>query len=177
MQPTRSDVEDVDGSDTLEGVGAGRRRERSCFPGEARTARDGAGEVAGRPDAAPRARPDVTRELQGAAALMPELRLMVAVLDQAVQDIRMYGYATDEPGRRAFAAVVGWFASDDACALYSFLNVCHALGIDPAAVRARLPTVPQRPRQASRRVFQDRCGHRYQRAFARSERPFSVVRS
>ena len=71
----------------------------------------------------------------------PALRLMAAVLDQAVQDFRTCAGAGDGAGRRLFKSVSEWFASDDTEAFYSFLNVCLALSMDPEAVRARLRSV------------------------------------
>jgi hypothetical protein len=68
----------------------------------------------------------------------PEIRLLAAVLDQAIQDFCAHRRATDHAGRRLFASVQGWFASGDADFVCSFVNVCQALSMDPEAVRAQL---------------------------------------
>jgi len=84
-----------------------------------------------------------------------ERRLMRAVLSEALNCYR--GAAKDpkfgrEGRRREQKAAIAWFASDDA-RIYGFVGVCHALGLDPGAVRARLPRLAlQRPRLVTRRV-------------------------
>ena len=65
----------------------------------------------------------------------PVLRLMRAVLAQAVQDLCTYAEALDARGRRVFATTAAWFRSDDTGFVYSFLSVCDALALDPDSVR------------------------------------------
>ena len=66
------------------------------------------------------------------AAMQPEHRLMLAVLEDAV------GQVTRFPVTRETQATWAWFASDDVTWPYSFANLCDALGLDAAAVRAAL---------------------------------------
>jgi hypothetical protein len=75
---------------------------------------------------------------RGAAAILPEHRLMLAVLEDA---IRCYQMTLNAGGRRSwrrFRETEAWFASDDATWLFSFATICEALDLDPAYIRAGL---------------------------------------
>ena len=61
-------------------------------------------------------------------------RLAVAVLQLALNDLGTN--STLKPGDRESA--LDWFTADDWRWPYSFLNVTHALGLDPAGVRRAL---------------------------------------
>lgn len=67
-----------------------------------------------------------------------ELRLMVAVLEDAVECYRKYAAAQDEEGRRLFQEAAAWVQSRDRRYLFSFENICELLGIDPDCLRAGL---------------------------------------
>ena len=68
----------------------------------------------------------------GPAALQPEKRLMLAVLEDAViASLRL-------PSQREGRESIAWMASDDTSWPYSFANLCEALGFDRGAVRAAL---------------------------------------
>ena len=69
------------------------------------------------------------------AALPPEKRLMLAVLEGALLDLQRR--ASTPRARRLADEVDTWFAADDEGWPCSFLNVCHALGLDVCAVRTR----------------------------------------
>src|SRR5437016_9746332 len=71
-------------------------------------------------------------------AFLPAKRLMVAVLERALGEYETYAARTDWPGRRQFAEVEAWFASDDTGWPFSFVPICEALGLDVPSVRARL---------------------------------------
>jgi hypothetical protein len=74
----------------------------------------------------------------------PEELLCLAVLEQAIDDLRRGGFVsrnecnagflTGEARRNAVEAAE-WFASRDAEPVHSFVAVCSTLGLDPAAVR------------------------------------------
>ena len=72
------------------------------------------------------------------ASLQPEKRLMLAVLEDAVGTFQKYAVATGRRARRLFAEAEEWFASDDVSWPYAFLNICQALGLEPAYVRRGL---------------------------------------
>jgi hypothetical protein len=66
----------------------------------------------------------------GVAALQPEKRLMLAVLEDAVLHyLRGPAFAPD---------TVEWFASNDTSWPYSFANLCDSLSLDRDAVRSAL---------------------------------------
>ena len=72
------------------------------------------------------------------AALPPEKRLMLAVLEGALLDLRRSADARTPRARRLADDVDAWFAADDEGWPCSFLNVCQALGLDVHAVRTRV---------------------------------------
>jgi len=71
------------------------------------------------------------------AALPPEKRLMLAVLEGALLDLQRSAGARTPPARRLADEVDAWIAADDEGWPCSFLNVCQALGLDVSAVRTR----------------------------------------
>jgi hypothetical protein len=71
------------------------------------------------------------------AALSPEKQLMLAVLEAALLDLQRSAGARTLRARRLADEVDAWFAADDEGWPCSFLNVCHALGLDVSAVRTR----------------------------------------
>jgi hypothetical protein len=72
------------------------------------------------------------------AASSSERRLMLAVLERAFVDLRSSRDARTRRIRRLTDEVDAWFAADDEAWPCSFLHVCHALGLDAAAIRSRL---------------------------------------
>lgn len=73
-----------------------------------------------------------------AASLQPEKRLMLALLEGAVGDFQKYTTAFSGRGRRLFAEADAWFRSTATDDPLNFENVCHALGLEPAFIRAGL---------------------------------------
>src|SRR3989442_8376217 len=69
------------------------------------------------------------------AALPPEKRLMLAVLEGALLDLQRSAGVRTARARRLADEVDAWFAADDEGWPCSFLNVCQALGLDVSAVR------------------------------------------
>ena len=68
-------------------------------------------------------------------AFLPAKRLMVAVLERALGEYEASAARTDRRGRRQFAEVEAWFASDDTGWPFSFVAICEALGLDVPSVR------------------------------------------
>src|SRR2546427_11653707 len=64
------------------------------------------------------------------AALPPEKQLMLAVLEEALLDLRRSAGARTPPARRLADEVDTWFAADDESWPCSFVSICHALGLD-----------------------------------------------
>ncbi len=72
------------------------------------------------------------------AALQPEKRLMLAVLEDAVATFQRGALTTGRTALREFAEVRAWFESEDTRWPYAFMNVCHVLGFDPEYLRRGL---------------------------------------
>lgn len=69
--------------------------------------------------------------------LEPVKRLMLAVLDRAVNDFRTYAVVPTGRGRRLFAEVEAWFRSSTDGA-FDFETICQATGLDPDFIRSGL---------------------------------------
>jgi len=72
------------------------------------------------------------------ASAMPEKRLMLAVLEDAVITFQRYATSTRRRGRRLFSEAEVWILSDEADWTCSFLDVCDALGLDSRYLRQGL---------------------------------------
>ena len=65
-------------------------------------------------------------------------RLMIAVLEDAIECFQKYADAKDNRSRQLGSEAEEWFLTDDPKWLYSFVNVCETLGIDPDFLRRGL---------------------------------------
>lgn len=74
----------------------------------------------------------------GAARLLPEKRLMLAVLQDAVLTFHHYARVEWMRPPAPFAEVEAWFASDDTEWPFSFSSICHVLNLDPGYIRGGL---------------------------------------
>src|SRR2546427_7831421 len=70
--------------------------------------------------------------------LQGERRLMVAVLEDAVDCYRAGRRARDPATRLLFAETSAWLASTDRRAIFSFESICDTLDLDADYVRRRL---------------------------------------
>jgi len=70
--------------------------------------------------------------------LSPERELMVAVLEEALIDYRRYLSARDEKGMKRFAEAEAWILETNSDWIFSFINCCEVLGIDPEYLRQGL---------------------------------------
>jgi hypothetical protein len=70
--------------------------------------------------------------------LEPEKRLMLAILEDAVECFQDNAFSQSERGRRIFKEAKKWIVERDREWVFSFENVCEALGLNPAYVRAGL---------------------------------------
>jgi len=77
--------------------------------------------------------------------LTPEHRLMIAVLDNALQSLEKYRFATKRRGRRLFGEVTQWLLAEETDWPFSFECICAVLDLDAQAVRQRLRLVLARP--------------------------------
>jgi len=64
-----------------------------------------------------------------------EKRLMLAVLESAVEDFQKYALATDKVGKELFTAAEEWIMESDNPSLFSFENICDHLQLDPTYMR------------------------------------------
>jgi hypothetical protein len=71
------------------------------------------------------------------ADLVPEKRLMLAVLESAVNDFRTYNMIPTGRGRQLFMEVAAWFDSSTT-GPFDFEGICEATGLDPDFIRSRL---------------------------------------
>jgi hypothetical protein len=84
--------------------------------------------------------PDAILPVQfySAGGMRPEKRLMLAILEDALDIYRKYART---PGRRHESLVAEtrqWLFADDTRWPFSFVNLCSALGIDVGSLRAQL---------------------------------------
>jgi hypothetical protein len=68
----------------------------------------------------------------------PCARLMVAVLEDALETFTSCAGAADRRRRRLFAETESWFGSDDRAWPFSFASICDALDLDAGAIRSAL---------------------------------------
>jgi hypothetical protein len=85
--------------------------------------------------------------------LTPEQKLMLAVLESAVHDFKRYRRAEGRRGRRLFSEVQEWLTSQEETGMFSFVGICHALGMDPDYIRKGLAASgpPERVEEESQR--------------------------
>ena len=129
--------------------GRGARGVEPAVIARRQAARRGAGRGEGSAARAPRRAlmpPEITDAILPAQfffrpkpdAFLPEKRLMVAVLAAAVDDYTTYADAKGGSGRRQFANVEAWFASNSARWPFSFVGICEALDLDVSYLRGGL---------------------------------------
>ena len=92
--------------------------------------------------------------------LVPEQRLMIAVVQDAINCVEKYRFATDQRGRRLFDEERQWLGATETDWPYSFEHICQVLGLDANAVRARLGVAQEQhpalvPRQMSAAARQE----------------------
>jgi len=73
-----------------------------------------------------------------------ERRLMVAILEDAVDVYRKQAGARDRKRRQLFEDAEGWIESADKSWIFSYENICEVLGIDPTYLRKGLRVWKQR---------------------------------
>ncbi|HYC23271.1 MAG TPA: hypothetical protein VEI94_11230 [Candidatus Bathyarchaeia archaeon] len=76
----------------------------------------------------------VRRELSD----QPELRLMLAVMGEAIATYQRFAAGASQRNRRLFDDAERWIRSTDRSWPYSFTNICQALSFDPDALRRGL---------------------------------------
>jgi hypothetical protein len=64
-----------------------------------------------------------------------ELKLMLAVLENAIEDFQKYVLATDKRGKELFQEAEEWILETDNPSFFSFDNICEHLQLNPDYVR------------------------------------------
>jgi hypothetical protein len=67
-----------------------------------------------------------------------EERLMLAVLESAVEDFQKYVLARKPSGKKLFQQAEEWFLEKDSDDLFSFENICETLQLHPDYIRQGL---------------------------------------
>jgi hypothetical protein len=67
-----------------------------------------------------------------------EERLMLAVLESAVEDFQKHVFSKDAKERKLFQEAEGWFFEKERDRLFSFEYICSILGLAPAYIRRGL---------------------------------------
>ena len=108
------------------------------------------------------------------ASIEPEKRLLIAVLEHAVDDFRTYAVVPTGRGRWLFMEVASWFRSP-AVGLFDFEGICQATGLDPDFIRGGLRSWYDSALCCEESVMAA-SGHRSSRAStsSRSARPAAV---
>jgi hypothetical protein len=72
---------------------------------------------------------------RGGSAVRGEKRLMLAVLQDALDCYQKYAFAKDVHGHQLFADADSWISGDDRNWYFSFQNICETLDINPDYLR------------------------------------------
>jgi hypothetical protein len=68
----------------------------------------------------------------------PERELMVAILEEALADYQRCCKARDKKGMKRFADAQAWIVNTDSEWIFSFINCCEVLGVEPGYLRQGL---------------------------------------
>jgi hypothetical protein len=75
---------------------------------------------------------------RGGTAVRGEKRLMLAVLEDALDCYQKYAFSRDGHGRQLFDEALEWINSGNRAWFFSFENICETLGINPEYLRRGL---------------------------------------
>ncbi|MGH7790133.1 MAG: hypothetical protein ACRERC_24920 [Candidatus Binatia bacterium] len=81
----------------------------------------------------------------------PEYQLVIAMLQDAIECVQKYRFATDENGRGLYEDARDWIASEDRRWPFSFENICGVLNLHPDYLRRGLFEQAERNDAARRR--------------------------
>jgi hypothetical protein len=91
-----------------------------------------------------------------------EKRLMLALLENAIEDFQKYFRANDQKGIELFQQAEGWFWAADNDSLFSFESVCEFLQLDASYLRQGL----MRWKAAKRKGYPNRSAQQLDPALA-----------
>ncbi len=72
------------------------------------------------------------------AYLEPEKRIMLAILQDAIDCFQKYMFARNDRGRAIFDETEHWITEENNDWLFSFEGICECLGFDPEYIRKGL---------------------------------------
>jgi len=131
--------------------------------------------------------PDIILPTQHFAAIQRkrfpsgEHRLLVALIQDAIECVQKHMHARDAKRRQLFLDAQGWIGSDDDRGVFSFNNVCMLLGMNPDYVRQGLSNWCEKaqevPRAERRRSGNDRPAARIVPAQAGDAMPLGASES
>jgi hypothetical protein len=78
-----------------------------------------------------------------------EKRLMLAILESAIEDFQKYASAKDQRGKLLYQEAEEWILERDSEWFLSFDNVCETLSLSPDQVRRALLRWQRRKRKAA----------------------------
>lgn len=81
---------------------------------------------------------DLSTLFTGPRQTTGENSLALAILQQAIDDLRAHRRATDPHKRRMYSKAYRWVVSDDRSWLYSFVSICELLDVAPQTMRSKL---------------------------------------
>jgi hypothetical protein len=93
---------------------------------------------------------------RGGSAVRGEKRLMLAVLQDALDCYQKYAFAKDGHGRQLFADADVWVSCEDRDWYFSFENICETLEINPAYLRHGVQEWRRRAMMLGRQVVRDK---------------------
>ena len=76
--------------------------------------------------------------LHNKTSLLPEKRLMLAILEDALGCFKNSMFAQGRRQLTHFRDANGWIVGENSDSLFSFENVCETLGIEPTYLRQKL---------------------------------------
>ena len=86
------------------------------------------------------------------SATRGEKRLMLAVLEDAVDCYQKFAFSRDSRGRELFSEAEEWLFSSDNSWVFAYENICHTLELNADYLRRGLQEWRQRARLSGSRV-------------------------
>jgi len=80
--------------------------------------------------------------------VLPERRLLVAILADALECFQNNLRASNPKRQRLFREAEKWILADDVSWVFSFRNICEILGVDAEALREQTRTWRRQQREA-----------------------------
>ena len=84
---------------------------------------------------------------------VPEVRLMLAVMEDAVAYYQRLALESEQHEQQLFAELREWIESDDTSWPYSFENICDALHLEPESLRRGLASWPEKQSAEKRAAY------------------------